>query len=209
MVSHKSVTRASARAGQVPSCSCPSVPSHLVWSASPSFHEPHSLRRSVSNRQSSITRLPHAQAPRPSPDSRRHFEPNREEDHWDETQLPALLFRFGYSRNKNGVNCSRAWQSVGECLPLWVLMDDGPASGLSQTGNYLRVRHSIVISSSLSHLAPATQLWACCGRAAERVTLYSGVRAVLLDFFCYRGVYSALSEPEAPANRTQSLVLVS
>lgn len=53
------------------------------------------------------------------------------------------------------------------------MMDYGSASGLSQTGNYLRVRHSIVISSCLSHLASATH---CGQRAALRVTLYSGVR---------------------------------
>lgn len=70
------------------------------------------------------------------------------------------------------------------------------ASGLSQTGNYLRVRHSIAISlAPVSSCICHSSLWA---HAALRVTLYSGVRAVLLDF-CYRGVYSTLSEPDGPS----------
>lgn len=72
------------------------------------------------------------------------------------------------------LSVARVSESV--CL----LIGHGSASGLSQTGNYLRVRHSIAISRAclILHLPLAVG----GVRAAVRVTLYSGVRAVLLDF---------------------------
>lgn len=170
---------------------------------SPSFHERTSVGRSVSqsvsysvrNHQSSITRIPHPSPDRvPTPVGISNLIEGQ--SYWDETQVPALLFRFAWPISipeiKNGVGqllpgvpgCRRP------CLPM-ELMDDGlrlclrslPDGQLSSSEAFDR-NLLVPVSSCICH-----SLWATCCAAGNVVFLGF---AVLLGFSLPRRLFRPL-----------------